>query len=119
MPLGPRSEQKVVVQEGVWPSSSIRTRWRDIVAEANTSGEVLVTHHHRAEVVIVSLARYEQLKRKAAATEALSSLRDEFDREMAVLRLPGAAKKLRKLSSVSPERIAAAANAASARRKRR
>jgi hypothetical protein len=43
-------------------------------------------NHHLAEVVAVSIARYEQLKRKAATNEALTSLRAEFDRELAVLR---------------------------------
>jgi len=116
MPQGPKQEE-VRERDGSWPASSIRTHWRDIVADVNTNGEVVVTHHNRAEVVVVSLARYEQLNRRANANEALTALRAEFDREMSVLRQPGAVKKLRQLSDVTPEEIAKAANAAAARRK--
>jgi len=68
-------------------------------------------------VVVVSLAHYEELKRKAGASDTLVALRAEFDREMAVLLRPDAGKKLRQLSRVTPEEIAQAANA-EARRKR-
>jgi prevent-host-death family protein len=115
---GPRKAHDVVEMDGTWPASSVRTHWRDIVADANTNGEVVVTHHNRAEVMVVSMARYEQLQRKAKANEALTALRAEFDREMAVLRRPGAAEKLRQLSTVTPAEIAEAANAAVARRKK-
>jgi prevent-host-death family protein len=117
MAVGPRKQQEAREQDEAWSASSVRTHWRDIVADANTNGEVVVTHHNRAEVVVLSLARYEQLKRKAKANETLTALRAEFDHEMAVLRQPGAAEKLRQLSNITPEEIAEAANAAAARRK--
>ena len=117
MAVGSRKEQKAVGHDAAWPAASVRTHWRDIVADANTNGQVVVTHHNRAEVVVVSVARFEQLKRRAQANETLTALRAEFDREMDVLRQRGAAKKLRQLSNVTPEEIAKAANAA-ARRKR-
>ena len=100
-----------------WPASSVRTHWRDIVADANMNGQVVVTHRNRAAVVILSVARFEQLKRRAQANETLTALRAEFDREMDVLRRRAAARKLRLLSNVTPAEIAKAANAA-ARRKR-
>lgn len=102
----------------VWPATSIRTRWRDIVADANSNGEVVVTHHNRAEVVVVSLDRYEQLNGRSAGNEALMALRAEFDHEMSVLRKPDAARKLRKLSDVTPAQIAGAANSVACRKRR-
>jgi PHD/YefM family antitoxin component YafN of YafNO toxin-antitoxin module len=114
MPPEPRKEQEHEAGEqgSTWPASYVRTHWRDIVSDANINGHLIVTHHNRAEVVVVSLARYEHLTRTASANEALATLRAEFDREIAVLRQPGAAEKLRQLSSVTPEEIAEAANSA-------
>ena len=118
MPSRLEKDPQLIDQEGAWTASSVRTRWRDIVADANTKGEVVVTHHNRAEVVVVSLPHFEELKRKAKASDTLAALRAEFDDEMAVLLQPDAAEKLRRLSDVTPEEIARAANAEAAHRKR-
>jgi hypothetical protein len=48
----------------------------------------------------------------ACADDPLRRLRDELDREFAVLRAPGAGKKLREIFAASPQDIADAANAA-------
>jgi hypothetical protein len=49
--------------------------------------------------------------------DALNALRAEFDRELAVLRQPGASQKLQEAFDATPAEIAKAANAA-LRRKR-
>jgi len=98
------------------PASDIKDHWRDIVAEAKANGEVVVTHYNRPEVVVVSLDRYSKLTADAAANDPLSTLRSEFDRELAYLREPDAPRKLRRLFAAAPDELAHAANAASRRR---
>jgi len=98
------------------PASFVKAHWRDVVAEAKAVGEVVVTHHERPEAVVLSMERYEELTRDAAAADPLAVLREEFDRELAVLREPGAAEKLRRLFRASPAELADAANDAGLKR---
>jgi prevent-host-death family protein len=97
-------------------ASHVKSHWRDIVKEANAKGEVVVTNYNRPEVVVVSMERYTKLKNDAAAHDPLAALRAEFDRELAVLRQPGASQKLQEAFDATPAEIAKAANAG--RRKR-
>ncbi|HUP64149.1 MAG TPA: type II toxin-antitoxin system prevent-host-death family antitoxin, partial [Thermoanaerobaculia bacterium] len=96
-----------------------KNHWRDIVAEANAYGEVIVTNHSRPEVVVVSIDHFARLKKDASANDPLVTLREEFDRELAVLRDPGAAARLRKAFATSPTRMAKAADQSASSRKRR
>jgi hypothetical protein len=99
------------------PASDIKDHWRDIVADAKANGEVFVTHYNRPEVVVVSIDRYSKLKADAAANDPLTTLRAEFDRELAYLREPEAGGTLRRLFDATPDELARAANEASLRRK--
>jgi prevent-host-death family protein len=96
-------------------ASDVKSRWRDIVDEANNLGEVIVTSYNKPEVVVVSIEHYARLKKQAKANDPLATLRAEWDRELAVLREPGAGDKLREIFAASPEEIAAAVNARHAR----
>lgn len=95
-------------------ASEVKASWRDIVAEANAYGEVLITNFSRPEVVVVSMDRYKKLQHDAAARDPLVTLRAEFDRELAVLNQPRASARLRKAIGASPAALASAAS----RRKR-
>jgi prevent-host-death family protein len=97
------------------PASEARNHWREIVAKAN--GEVVVTHYNRPDVVVISIDRYSKLKADAEANDPLSTLRAEFDRELAYLREPGAGDTLRHLFNATSDEIADAANAAARRSK--
>ncbi len=99
------------------PASDVKAHWRDIVDDANKNGEVVVTNYNRPEVVVVSLERYQKLKSDAAVNDPLARLRREFDRELGMLRRPGAAAKLRKAFAATPAQLARAASAARSRRK--
>ena len=61
------------------PASDTKAHWREIVADANTHGEVFVTHYNRPQVVVVSLARYSKLNAEAVANDPLTKLRAEFE----------------------------------------
>ncbi len=98
-------------------ASDVKAHWRDIVDQANAVGEVIVTSYNRPEVVVVSIDRYTQLKKDALAHDPLATLRAEFDRELAVLREPDAARRLQEMFDSTPAQVAQAANAAR-RRKR-
>lgn len=100
------------------PAAFVKGHWRDVVAEANTHGEVVVTNHDRPEVVVMSLARYEELQRESRETD-LEFLRAEFDRELAAWRAPGASDLARRLFHSTPAEIARAANAAALRRNKK
>jgi prevent-host-death family protein len=99
------------------PASDVKAHWRDIVDQANAVGEVIVTSYNRPEVVVVSIDRYTKLKHDASANDPLAALRAEFDQELAVLREPDAARKLRRAFSASPAEIAKAANAKGSRKR--
>lgn len=92
-------------------ASDVKAHWRDIVDQANAVGEVIVTSYNRPAVVVLSIDRYAKLKKDALAHDPLATLRAEFDRELAVLREPGAARKLRKAFDASPEEVVKAAKA--------
>jgi len=99
------------------PASFVKGHWRDIVAEANAHGEVVVTNHDRPEVIVLSLARYEKLQSDAEANDPLTKLRAEWDRELAWLREPDAAREIHRLFDATPAEIARAANAAASRKR--
>ncbi len=94
-------------------ASEVKANWRKIVQEAREH-EVIVTSYNRPEAVVMSADRYAQLQAAARANDPLSRLREEFDRQLAVLRTPGAADELRQLFAASPQEIADTVNAASA-----
>ena len=93
-------------------SSEVKSKWRTIVKEARDK-EVIVTNYNRPEVVVMSAARYAQLQAAARANDPLRRLRDDFDRELAALRVPDAEENLRRIFATSPDDIADAANASS------
>ena len=93
------------------PASEVKSNWRAIVEEARER-EVIVTNYNRPEAVVMSAQRYAELQAAARANDPLQRLRQEFDRELAVLRTAGAADRLRDVFAATPEEIAAAANAA-------
>ncbi|PYQ27597.1 MAG: hypothetical protein DMF56_19655 [Acidobacteria bacterium] len=97
------------------PASDVKGHWRDIVAEVNAVGEVIVTNYDRPEVVVLSIERYAKLKNDAVARDPLNALREEFDRELAALRNADAPRKLRRAFGSTPAAIAKAANAAGRR----
>lgn len=100
------------------PASFVKAHWRDIVADANTHGEVVVTNHDRPEVVILSLSRYEKLRSDATTHDPLAALRAEWDRKLAWLREPGASEEIRRIFDATPEELAQAAVDKAAKRKR-
>lgn len=99
-------------------ASEVKTRWRDIVAEAKAYGEVLVTNYNRPEVVVLSVDRYTKLKDDATANDPLAILRAQFDRELAVLGEARGSSKLRRVFASTPAQLAKAANVAASRRRR-
>lgn len=93
------------------PASDVKSNWRAIVEETRER-EVIVTNYNRPEAVVMSAQRYAQLQAAARANDPLQRLREEFDRELAVLRVAGADDRLREVFAASPQDIADAANAA-------
>ena len=71
-----------------------------------------MTNYNRPEAVVISVERYAKLKRAARGKDPLQRLREDFARELAILRTPGAVGKLREIFDAAPEAIADAANAA-------
>lgn len=100
-------------------ASEVKERWRDVVADAKRDGVVTVTNHERPEVVVLSIDRYEELKREAEANDPLRTLHDRFEKELAALRAPDAASRLRAAFAATPPRLARAANRARPRRRGR
>jgi hypothetical protein len=68
-------------------------------------------------LVMVWTNRDSKINADAAASDPLSTLWAEFDRELAYLREPGAGAELRRLFNATPEELADAANAAALHRK--
>lgn len=93
------------------PAAFVKAHWRDVVADANAHGEVVITRHDRPEVVVLSMARYEQLQREASGNDPLATLRADFDRELAAFRDPGAGDDLRRAFAAAPDELSRAANA--------
>lgn len=77
-----------------------REGWRGVMRQVGTMGQLLMTNHEQPEAVILSLAAYRQLTEQAgrAAREdeqRLQRLSQAFDDELAALRQPDAAERLR------------------------
>lgn len=79
----------------VHAASKVKSGWAGIVREAVRHGEVIVTNHDRPEVVVVDIAAYAELVRRAQANDPLRALQADFDRRMAVLATPAGATRLR------------------------
>jgi len=92
-------------------ASEVKSNWRTIVKEAREK-EVIVTSYNRPEAVVMSAERYAELQAAARTNDPLRRLREEFERELAVLNAPGAADKWRELFASTPQDLADAANAA-------
>jgi prevent-host-death family protein len=93
------------------PASEVKSNWRAIVEEARDQ-VVIVTNYNRPEAVVMSAQRYAQLQEAARANDPLRRLREEFDRELAIVRAAGASDRLREVFAASPQDLADAANAA-------
>lgn len=83
----------------VHPASAVKSGWASIVREAVRHGEVIVTNHDRPEVVVVDIAAYAELVRRAQANDPLRALQADFDRRMAVLATPAGATRLRSMAA--------------------
>jgi prevent-host-death family protein len=95
-------------------ASDVGANWPAIVEEAREQ-EVIVTNSDAPEAVVMSAERYAALQEAARGHDPLRRLRDEFDRQLAPLREPDAAERLRDLFAASPQELADAANAADER----
>lgn len=112
MPNTTMSElEKLVGVHATHRASDVKSSWREIVEDARSLGEVIVTNHNRPEVVVVSVERYAKLRKEAIANDPLRTLRAEFDRELAVLGEADAPERLRDAFRASPADLAVAANA--------
>jgi len=96
------------------PASDVKANWRAIVKEARER-DVIVTNYNRPEAVVLSAERYARLQAAALTHDPLRRLREDFDRELAVLHAPGAEETLREIFDATPEELADAANAATPR----
>jgi prevent-host-death family protein len=92
----------------------VKANWPTIVEETRHR-EVIVTNSNKPEAVIISVARYAELKAAAGAHDPLHHLRQDFYDELAVLRTESAADQLREIFAAAPEEIARAANTAASR----
>lgn len=90
-------------------ASEVKANWRAIVEEARKQ-EVIVTNYNRPEAVVMSAERYAKLQSAVNAKDPLVRLREEWDRQMAVLREPGARERMQEWFDASPEEIADAVN---------
>lgn len=83
----------------VHPASDIKSGWSQIVENAVRHGEVIVTHHRRPEVVVMDVATYADLVRRAESNSPLRFLRADFDRRFAQLNTRAGAAKLRTIAA--------------------
>jgi len=90
-------------------ASEVKANWRAIVEEARKQ-EVIVTNYNRPEAVVMSAERYAKLQSAARAKDPLKGLYEQFDRELAWLREPGANEILDEIFAMTPQEIADAAN---------
>lgn len=77
-----------------------REGWRGIMRSVDAEGKLLMTNHDQPEAVILSLREYRLLTERAGRAERdsqsrLERLAQAFDDELAVLKQPGAADRLR------------------------
>jgi len=93
---------------GTRQASEVKANWRAIVQEAQKH-VVIVTNYNRPEAVVLSVEQYAKLKAEARANDPLARLREEWDRQMAVLQEPGAHAAWDEIFNSTPEEIAAAA----------
>jgi prevent-host-death family protein len=103
--------EQIAGNHGTRQASEVKANWRAIVDEARER-EVIVTNYNRPEAVVMSAQRYAQLQSAARMNDPLRALRGEFERELAMLRAPGAGERLRDAFAASPQSLADAANAA-------
>lgn len=83
----------------VHPASDIKNSWSRIVESAVRHGEVIVTHHRRPEVVVMDVAAYAALARRAEANSPLQALRADFDRRFAKLNTKAGATRLHRAAA--------------------
>ena len=83
----------------VHPASAVKNGWSRIVESAVRHGEVIVTNHSRPEVIVIDVAVYADLVRRAQANDPLEVLRADFDRRFAALNTRAGADKLRKVAA--------------------
>jgi prevent-host-death family protein len=77
-----------------------REGWRGVMRIVDAEGQVLMTNHDQPEAVIMSLREYRRLTELAQGVERdqqrrLEQLTRAFDAELAVLKQPDAAARLR------------------------
>src|SRR5438045_6858078 len=94
--------QAIAGRHSTRQASEVKSNWRMIVKEAREQ-EVIVTNYNRPEVVVMSAERYVQLQAAVRANDPLRRLREEFERELAALRAPGAGDKLREIFAANPQ----------------
>lgn len=90
--------------------------WADIVEDANTYGQVIVTDDDRSEVVVMSVDEFAKI-RQNLMDNALAKVDAEIARQVAVMNAPGAEERMRAFMDSTPQEFADAANAAERRRK--
>ena len=67
----------------VHPASAVKASWPAIVRDVARHGEVIVTHHNRPEVVLLDIAAYAELVRRAEANDPLRTPAAEFEPHLA------------------------------------
>ncbi|HVR38068.1 MAG TPA: type II toxin-antitoxin system prevent-host-death family antitoxin [Thermoanaerobaculia bacterium] len=82
-------------------ASDVKSDWRKIVEEAEDLGPVIVTNDNKPEAVVLSVDQYATLKASASVSDPMRRIRAELDQELAVLRAPGAADRLREVFASS------------------
>ena len=75
-------------------ASDIKSNWSRIVESAVRHGEVIVTRHRRPEVVVMDVAAYADLVRRAEAVGPLNALQADFERRFAALNTESGDRKL-------------------------
>lgn len=101
--------EAIAGEHSTYQASEVKANWRAIVRETREK-EVIVMNYSRPEAVVMSASRYAELQAAARANDPLRRLRADFDRELAALRAPDAADKLREIFAASPEDIVDAAS---------
>lgn len=100
----------------VHSASDIKSGWSRIVESAMRHGEVIITHHRHPEVVVMDVAAYADMVRRAETNHPLGALRAEFDRRFAKLDTESGAGRLRAVAATG---IPAASTSSSNPRKAR
>ncbi len=88
----------------VRPASAVKSGWSGIVRDAVRFGEVIVTNHNRPEVVVVDIAAYADLVRRARSNERsdepLRVLQADFDRRLAMFGSAEGGARLRAVAAL-------------------